>query len=327
MENYTQLTAKERYQIYAFLDMGILKSDIAKRLGRHKSTIYREIKQNSKDEIYFPVVAQQTADARKRKERPCKMQKDAELNNYVIQCLKKGWSPEQISGRMRLDGSLYYICPESLYRYIYREKNKELYYYLHYKKPQRGIRYGRKSRACRYGDIRLITNRSKEVETRESLGNWEGDSIIFNTSRKNSIATVVERKSRVVAIIKNEAIDSKTVMNNIASHFLYVPKKAFITITVDQGSEFANFRQLEMALGCLLFYCEIRSPWQKASNENTNGRIRWYFPRNTNIEAVTQEQLDILARQMNNTPRKCLGFQTPKEVYLQHCKNFTGLQF
>jgi transposase, IS30 family len=238
------------------------------------------------------------------------------LRNHIVGRLKNGWSSEQISGRIKCDNKFWYICHETIYRYVYRSKNKELYYYLPYKKPHREIRFSRKKRMCRYGDMRLITQRSQEINTRETFGHWEGDSIVFSSTRKQSVATVIERKTRVVMLLKNCKVDSETVMGNLEKCFMKLPKKAFSTITFDQGSEFAEHRKLEMATNCKVFYCEARSPWQKGSNENMNGRLRRYLPRNTDIESVTQEQLNFLMWKLNNTPRKCLDFQTPKESYL-----------
>lgn len=326
MNDYTHLTRKERYRIYALLDMGKTEDQIAEKIQRHRSTIYRETSRNLEEEEYYPIVAQQKAEARRRGIRSCKLQRDAALYDYVVRHLRMGWSPEQISGRMRLEGKGYYICPESIYRYIYREKNKGLYRYLHYKKPRRRMRHDRNPRACRYGNIRLITNRPKEVEGREKFGHWEGDSIVFNTNRKKSVVTLIERKSRAVSIIKNENIHSEVVMEGIKNTFMHMPKKAFLTATFDQGSEFADYRKIEGATGCRVFYCEVRSPWQRGSNENMNGRLRRYLPLYTDIESVRQKQLDKLAEKINNTPRKCLGFRTPREIYLKHCSHFNGLQ-
>lgn len=325
MKEYTQLSQKERRQIYIFLEMGLSKAKIAKRLGRHKSTIYNEINRNKENQGYFPVIAHNKARTRKEQNRPCKMKRNRALYDYVIKRLKKGWSPEQISARMKLKNKPYYICHESIYSYIYRQKNKGLYQCLAYKKYQRGIKFGRKHRKCRYGEKRLITNRAEIINTRTTFGHWEGDSMIFSSSRRQSIATVVERKSRVVVLTKNDNCKSETVMGNIENSLINAPKKACLTITFDQGSEFAHFRKLENNLKCKVYYCEVRSPWQKGSNENMNGRLRRYLPRDINIRQVTQEELNIIAKKLNNTPRKCLGFKTPREVYLQQCKKFDGL--
>jgi IS30 family transposase len=322
MNDYTQLTLRERRQIYAYLEMNFTVAKIAEKLNRHKATIYREIARNKEMGKYYPGIAQQKAKKRKTQERLCKIDCNIGLRNHVIDRLQDGWSPEQISGRMRHVGNSFYVCSETIYRYVYRAKNKDLYYYLPYKKPHREIRFSRKKRICRYGDLRLITQRPQEVETRETFGHWEGDSIVFSSNRKQSVATVIERKTRYVKLFKNWKIDAKTVMGNMGNYFVQLSKKAFSSITFDQGSEFAEPRQLELITGCKVFYCEIRSPWQKGSNENMNGRIRRFLPRNANIDLVTQEQLNFLTSILNDTPRKCLGFQTPKELYLQHCKNY-----
>jgi IS30 family transposase len=325
MKKYTQLSRRERQQLFHLLTMGRSIDKIASRLGRHRSTLYREIDRNGTRYGYFPIQAQEKYESRKKQERPCKLQSDLALYEYVIRKLKKGWSPEQISGRIRFKKKPFYACPESIYRYIYRENNKELYHYLPYKKPKRKRWFARKVRACRYGEIRLITHRPEVIDSRETFGHWEGDSIEFRGTKTKTIATVVERKSRVMALTKNEQIRSEIVMGNIKRIFLTVPKKARYTLTFDLGSEFADYRQIENNLDCRVYYCEVKSPWQKGTNENTNGRLRRYLPRDIDIASVTQDDLDRLARRLNRTPRKCLGFQTPREVFLQHCKKFDGL--
>lgn len=216
----------------------------------------------------------------------------------------------------------YYLCKESIYQYIYQRQDQELYQHLRYKKAKRGLNFGRKARACRYGAIRLITNRPERIENRKTFGHWEGDSILFGSCRKQSIVTLLERKSRTLILLKNEATNSHTVMGNIKSAFQDLPKKARLTMTFDQGAEFANYSQLERALACRVYYCQARSPWQKGSNENMNGRLRPYLPRDANIASIDQDDLNELAHHMNNTPRKCLGFKTPREVYVQNCKDF-----
>lgn len=324
MKKYTQLTLKERRQLYCFLDRGCSISPIASRLGRHRSTLYREIRRNREKEGYSPMVAQQKYEARKKQDGSSKIQTNLTLYDYMIRGLKKGWSPEQIAGRLRYEKKPFYACAESIYRYIYRQNNKALYHYLPYKKPKRRRWFARKHLACRYGDIRLIGHRPQSISTRETFGHWEGDSIEFCGTKTQTITTIVERKSRVLVLRKNEETHSETVMGNIKKAFLTAPKKACMSITFDQGHEFAHYCQLEKQLGCRVYYCETRSPWQKGTNENTNGRLRRYLPRDKDIASVTQEDLNLLAKQMNRTPRKCLGFQRPRDVYLQHCKRFTS---
>jgi transposase, IS30 family len=220
-----------------------------------------------------------------------------------------------------LENKPYYICHETIYYYIYKKENKNLYQYLHYKKPKRRKRFARKQQKCRYGDIRLITKRPTKIALRTHYGHWEGDTIEFHGTKKTTVTTLVERKSRLVRLIKNENKISENVMSAIKENFQNEDQEFFKTITFDQGSEFANFPQIETHLPCKTYYCEARSPWQKGTNENMNGRLRRYLPRDTLIHQVTQQQLDLLANKINNLPRKCLGFKKPKELIFQFKRN------
>lgn len=321
MKNYTQLTMIDRQRLCTFLQMGLPKKQIAERLSKDRSTIYREIKRNQEKGGYFPGIAQQKAQLRNQHGRFNKLEKDILLHEYVIRGLKKGWSPEQISGRMRFKKIAYYACHETIYQYIYKFKNKKLYHYLTYKKPKRFRRYSRKPQRCRYGEIRLITQRPKEIETRIRFGHWEGDSIEFSGTKEKTVTTVVERKSRFLFLLKNDRKFSRGIMEKIKGKLETLPKQMRKTLTFDQGCEFADFRHLERNLNCKVYYCEARSPWQKGSNENMNGRLRSYLPRSSDISQITQENLDELADRMNQRPRKCLGFKTPNELFIQQYKN------
>lgn len=220
---------------------------------------------------------------------------------------------------MRLEGKPFDICHETIYRYAYQQGQKKLGPYLPTKRVKRRKRRMRTSSHCRYGEIRLITKRPKNIEQRRTIGHWEGDLIEFSNTKKKTITTLVERKSRTVALIKNKAKCSNVVMECIKNRFA-ATSMTCRTITFDQGGEFADYRRIESSLGCKIYYCEPRSPWQKGSNENMNGRIRRYLPRQTRIDQITQKALDQLAKKMNTVSRKCLGFRTPKELFLKHIK-------
>jgi len=314
------LSLTERRQLYAFLDMKLSVKEIAIRLSRDRSTIYREIKRNQ-EQSYLPVVAHQKAQERNKNGRGNKLQKDGVLRDYVLKGLKKGWSPEQISGRMKYKNVTFYASPETIYQYIYGTNDKALYHYLPNKKPKRRRRYARKKQVCRYGTMRLITQRPEHISTRTRFGHWEGDTIQFTGTKKKVVTTLVERKSRMVYLLKNDSKHSCGVMDKIKQKFDSLPTKMFKTITFDQGSEFADHRHLEQQAHSKVFYCEAHSPWQKGSNENMNGRLRRYLPSSTNIAEVTQEELEQLAEKMNRCPRKCIGYKTPNEVFIQQHKN------
>jgi IS30 family transposase len=243
------------------------------------------------------------------------------LRTYIVCRLKEGWSPEQISGRLRRKKSKYTVCHETIYRYIYK-KNNRLYRYLPYKKPKRLRVCARKPQLCRYGDIRIITERPENIDKRIGLGHWEGDRIEFAGTKEHSVTTLVERKTRLLLLIKNETKASTPVMNKICDKFNMAEKMACRSITFDQGSEFAAFPIAENELKCKVYYCHVHSPWEKGSNENMNGRLRRYLPSNINIRDIDQNQLNELERKMNNTPRKCLDYRTPNELFLNQYREF-----
>ncbi len=321
MGKYTHLSITDRRRFYTFLEMKLSISEIAKKLDKHRSTLYRELDRNSEAEGYLPRTAQLKTEERAKQKRLSKTEKDAYLRDYVVRSLQKGWSPEQISGRMKFHKLTIYVCPETIYQFVYQSKNKELYHCLPYKKPKRKKRYSRQKSPCRYGKIRLITQRPEEIATRKKFGHWEGDTIEFKGTKEKVVTTLVERKSRVVFLIKNNSKHSHGVMDKIKIKFKNLPAKMCKTITFDQGCEFADYRTLEQEIKCKVYYCETHSPWQKGSNENMNGRLRRYLPRETEIAKMTQEELDQLAAQMNRCPRKCLGYKTPNEVFIQQYKN------
>ena len=178
---------------FTFLEMGLSISEIAKRLDKHRSTLYRELNRNSEEEKYLPKAAQIRTEDRAQQKRLSKMEKDGYLRDYVIRSLQKGWSPEQISGRMKFHKLTIYACPETIYQFVYRSKNKTLYYCLPYKKPKRQARFTRQKSPCRYGKIRLI-RRDRKILPPEKFGHWEGDTIEFKGTKEKVVTTLVERK-------------------------------------------------------------------------------------------------------------------------------------
>jgi len=311
----------DRRRLHIFLEMGLSMAEIAKRLSRHRSTLYREVDRNEEEDAYSPGIAQEKVEERAKQKRFSKLERDGVIRDYIIRSLKKGWSPEQISGRMKYQKLTFYACHETIYQFIYKSKDKKLYHYLAYKKPKRRRHYARKKQLCRYGKIRLITQRPEEIATRKRFGHWEGDTIEFKGTKEKVVTTLVERKTRMVYLIKNNSKHSQGVMDKIKKKFESLPEKMCKTITFDQGSEFAAYRDIEQHQRRTVYYCETHSPWQKGSNENMNGRLRRYLPRETDIAKITQEDLDQLAAQMNRCPRKCLGYKTPQELFFQQYKN------
>lgn len=246
MGKYTHLSTSDRRRLCVFLEMGLSIAEIAKRLSRHRSTLYRELNRNQEDAFYSAGVAQNKTEARAQEKRLKKVESDGVIRDYIIRSLKKGWSPEQISGRMKRHKLSFYACHETIYQFIYKTRNKELYRYLAYKKPKRRKRFVRKERPCRYGKIRLITQRPADISTRKRFGHWEGDTIEFKGTKEKVVTTLVERKTRMVFLIKNNSKHSHGVMDKIKRKFESLPTKMCKTITFDQGSEFAAYRELEL---------------------------------------------------------------------------------
>jgi IS30 family transposase len=320
--DYTHLGMRERCLISTFLSMNVKISEIAERMGRHRSTIYRELARNTKEERYMPGIADALAKER-HPHPPNKLQKNVELNTYVREHLENGWSPEQISGRMKFENKTFYICAESIYRFVYRHKNLGLYKFLPRRQPKRYRMIERnKHRKKQQMLMRHINLRAPEANLRSTIGHWEGDTIRFPKDQKTCVTTLVDRKSRFLFLRKNENKKSKTVIDHIFFGIKNSSKKIWRSITFDQGSEFMEFRKIERQTKCKIYFCDPRSPWQRPTNENTNGRLRRFLPKKFKIDGITQEYLDKIANMANNTPRKCLGYQTPREVITHHWKGF-----
>jgi IS30 family transposase len=313
---------KERCLIATFLSMDVKIETIAARSGRHRSTIYREIRRNKQGKRYMPGIAHQMAAER----HPCppnKLQTHIALNQYVLAGLKKGWSPEQISGRMKLEKKDFYACQESIYRYIYKNKSLGLCKLLPKRKATRRCRIARNPHKSKHQLARRnISLRSEEVNLRTTFGHWEGDTIRFPKDQKTCVTTLVERKSRYVCLHKNKNKQSNTIIDHILNTIKVMPKKMWGTLTLDQGSEFMSFRTIEYQTKCKVYFCDPHSPWQRGGNENMNGRLRRFLPKKFKIDRINQRTLDRIAIQANSTPRKCLNYQTPEEVIMQHWKAY-----
>ncbi len=314
MSNYTRLHLGERRSIATFLSMGTKTKSIAEKIGRHRSTIYREIKRNKLAEGYLPGKAHELA----KKRHPCPLNKidtDPELNYFVINGLNKGWSPEQISGRLRRFKKGFYVCHESIYRYVYRHKSEGLYKLLARKKPKRCFgmsrKFGQKGQLLN----RNISYRPAEINLRKTFGHWEGDTIHFAKEQASTVTTLVERKSRFVFLRKNGCKKSIETMQGIREVSKLSPRKLWHTLTVDCGSEFMEFQWLEREAKLKVYFCDPRSPWQKGSNENTNGRLRRYLPRNFKIDETNQKNLDKIAYLLNHTPENVWGTKRLKKCY------------
>ena len=318
MRSYQHLNLKERVRIFHLLKRKYSVRKIAKKLSRAPSTISREIRR-FKVNFYAPGLAQEQYKKRKSFKRQLKILSHPKLRGFIHRGLKKSWSPEQISGRLRCLNSPLYVCHETIYRFIYRAyKGDHWYKYLAKRKSLRGKRSGRKQGSGKYHFLLLIDQRP---ERGEDFGHWEGDRIGFHTSRYQNVTTLVEWKSKTLMLIKNFSKKSQEVMRGIRTKMRsYKRKKDCLSVTLDQGSEFAPSSLSKSEVDWQTYYCHPHSPWERGFNENMNGRLRRDLPRDLNIEEITQEDLDCLSRKHNRTPRKILGYKTPNEVWKERTK-------
>jgi len=325
MENYQQLSLYERQIVSVMKKRGDSVVLIAAYLGRHRSTIYRELMRNQHtEEFYCPQTAHRKALS--RCQRTAHKQIQPRLRQYVGHRLIKAWSPEQIAGRLKRVGSSFAVCTETIYQMIYSQYGcrKGWIRQLPQAKSKRG-RIGARKRA-KYLNLRPISERSAAANKRHEFGHWEGDSVQFRTSNnRRHLTTLVERTTRYSQAILQQRMVSSTVMGRIKKCFAEQPIPACKSLTLDQGTEFAYYQILERVepyqrRKMTTYYCDVKAPWQKGAVENFNRRIRRFLPRNFDVYRLTEQKLEAIVKMMNETPRKCLGFQTPAEAYRLACR-------
>ena len=316
------LTLAEREEISRALTVGQSMRSIAARLGRAPSTISREIGRNGGQDGYRAALADQAAWERALRPKLCKLAKNPALAGIVADMLRMLWSPEQIAGWLQHtypNDQRLQVSHETIYRSLFIQARgalkKEL---LEHLRRTRGMR---RSRSCTqktaiYGqivDAVSISERPACVEDRAVPGHWEGD-LVFG-SGNSQIATLVERQTRYVMLVKLGGKDSQTVVNALIKHARKLPQELYKSLTWDRGTEMHGHKRFTMATDIQVYFCEPQSPWQRGSNENTNGLLRQYLPKGIDISSYTQLQLNSIARQLNERPRKTLGFQTPAERF------------
>jgi transposase, IS30 family len=330
---YRQLDLDQRRILFRLVEARRPVGEIAERLGCHPSTIYRELGRNRFRDGdrgfcgYFPLTAQDLA--RRRRQRRRKLAADEGLRAHVTERLKAGWSPQQIAGRLKqepADGRAS-VCHETIYRHVYGPEGREdgLYRHLPKARRRRGSRYGRRPRSAPIPRERWIENRPAEVDDRQAFGHWEADLLIFRKETgKANVTSLVERKSRFTFLLPNEDKRSQAVVAGIADALRPLPEDARRTVTFDRGSEFAGYAALDRSVAVTSYFCDPHSPWQKGGVENANGRARRFLPRHCGPEALGRVHLRRLADRLNDTPRRCLSYRTPREVFEEHLASPTG---
>jgi IS30 family transposase len=326
MENgYKQLTGDDRNTIQRGLNEGLSCRQIAQRLGRCPSTVTREIARNQATATYDAVSAGRGTHRRRRRGRR-KLVAGSPLLQAVIKDLKAGWSPEQIAGRlkhMHPEEPNLLVSHETIYRYIYAqprgELRKTLIAALRQAHKTRLPRTRGQDRRGRLRDMVSIHERPAEVLGREVVGHWEGD-LIKGAGNASAVGTLVERKSRYVLLAKLDGAGAEAVLDGFTRRMRTLPPAMRKTLTYDQGKEMARHQELAQRLNIRVYFADPHSPWQRPSNENTNGLLRQYLPKGTDLSGMSQRYLTQIATALNTRPRKCLGFLTPEEVMSQEIK-------
>lgn len=324
-KKYKRLRTEEREEISRWLAKKKSPGEIAKYLGRSPSTISREIKRNSGKTGYRAFSASKRAQvaASSRREGKSKLSKDERLCEYVHEGLKKEWSPEEISERIKMEYPLdmsMRISHEAIYRYIYVLPRGELKQTL-IKALRQERKYRRKQKTGKGEEKRgkianmlSIEERPEEVADRSVPGHWEGD-LILGKYKSSALGTLVERTTRYTILVPlGKKKDATTVREEFAKAFQSVPAELKKSMTYDQGKEMSEHQKFTIDTGIQVYFAHPGSPWERGTNENTNGLIRQYFPKGTDFTEVSEEEIKIVQRKLNDRPRKALNFYKPDEV-------------
>lgn len=319
------LTVTDREQILVGIVAGESDSVIGSRLGFHRSTVWREVRNNGGREGYSPC----GADARARREacrvRDTWVQERPWLFEIVLFLLgTKKWSPEQISKRLKLehpDAPEWWVSHESIYQAFFvqakPELRKELTVFLRSGRVRRrshGEVRGQRGKGSSVPGMINISERPAEVEDRAVPGHWEGD-LILGRNGRSSVVTLVERATRFGMLVQVDSKQADVVADRIGTEIARLPKHVLRSLTWDQGSELASHARFTVDTGIPVFFCDPKSPWQRGSNENWNGLVRQFLPKGTDLSSHTQDQLDDISALLNERPRKTLNWETPAEQF------------
>jgi IS30 family transposase len=316
--HYKHLSKEERDRLAILKGQGLSIRTIATQLDRSPSTVSRELRRNtdsSRSEGYFPHQAQDGADVRWKQSHCRPRLKFSFLRWYVRTNIRRGWSPEQIAGRLRREGHFASVSHEAIYQWIYLEARELIPMLAKAHRKRLPRRYCKKSR-FRISNRVFIQDRPEHVNTREQPGHWEVDTV-QSPQGTASLAVGVERKTRYVRIKNLPRKTAVTFRRALVDTLARYPVHMRMTITYDNGSENTCHTWVNRALGTESYFCEPYHSWEKATVENSIGLIRRYFPKGTNFCNVTKKQVIWVEKQLNNRPRKCLNYQTPAEAFRQ----------
>ena len=320
MNKYHHLTAAQRGVIEGLLSTNCTLKTIAGKLGVSLSTVSREISKRKTPKGYFSHIAQLDYQKRRLGSKQKKKMNYSLRQKYVCDKLQFGWSPEQISGRLKLRGKAdLYVCPETIYRWLYEDSwayEEKLYQYLRLGRKKRKKHTGRSVHCFKIHNRVSIHNRPAIVGERKEVGHWEGDSVIYPD--KKAINTLNELYSGIVRFTK---LDRKTAQLTAMVITKRLNGEIAKTLTLDNGSEHTDHKAVTASTGVKIYFADPYCSCQRGSNENSNGLLRGYLPKRCNVSNLTREELDDIAEELNNRPRKRLGYKTPNEVYYHYLQN------
>lgn len=329
---YKHLSLEERERLYCLKSQGFSLRTIAKQLGRNQSSLTRELQRNINygneyfGNEYLPCKAQELTVKRALKQRTKAPLKKPLIWLYVREHLREPfcWSPEQISGRLRLDYPQESINPETIYQYIYSKSAKryKLWEFLALSRKKRRGKGGRSvQRSGKIPGSVSIDFRPKVVDKRKQVGHWETDNVLGKQTDKTALSTTVERVILYTLVGKLPNRSAQVKATVVSKRLLEFPKNLRKTLTADNGAENIHHQQLTEKTGMLVFFCHAYHSWEKGTNENTNGRLRRYIPKGLSIDQITEKQVKEVERRLNSTPRKKLGYLTPYEKMDQLLKH------
>jgi IS30 family transposase len=314
---YEQFSLEERCEIARLRTAGSSIRQIAAALDRQPSSISRELKRNTgsgpRAGPYKPAYAEAQAAARRWS--GSRLERDEALRGQVLGALAKGWSPEQVAGRLKLEQGRSVIGHESIYRFIHaqlkRSNDGAWRHYLPRAKARRGRRGKKGGSPARFIQHRVaLSQRPQEALARDQPGHWEADFMLFSAYGQ-SVLVLHERTSRLTALVRTRTRKAKPTAQTLGALLTPLPKALKQSLTVDNGTEFAEHYRI----GLDTYFCDPHAPWQKGGVENAIGRIRRFLPRKTNLADIADEHVCAIARAYNQTPRQCLDFHTPAEVF------------
>jgi IS30 family transposase len=318
------LSLAEREEISRAMVAGESIRTIAKNLGRSPSTISRELSRNGGSEHYRASDADQAAWDRAHRPKPCKLLESRSLARLVAAKLRQQWSPQQIAGWLKHsypDDMELHVSHETIYKTLFIQARgalkKELTEHLRRTRVMRRSRH-HTQKTDNHGQISnavSISERPAAVEDRAVPGHWEGDLLYGNAN--SQIATLVERHTRYVMLVKIARKDTQTVVDALIKHSRKLPQELYKSLTWDRGKELADHKRFTLSTDIQVYFCDPRSPWQRGSNENINGLLRQYFPKGLDISGYSQAQLNAIARRLNERPRKTLDYETPAQRFYQ----------